>query len=530
MPPLFTTEKFAKKISLVDKEWEAVNRAWPKDDKKKLHKYLETRCVDYNVPKGGLRFSRRNLSVPNPLSQWHLSQCISESWPELSIYFSSAASASLPIYTPKGLRSIRTKLTYGEFRRSGILDSYGKIYEIKTDIAKYFASIYTHSIAWALHTKSIAKEKREDYNLLGNKLDRYIRRCQSGQTMGIPIGPDTSVIISEIIGCWIDSEFSKRISDYVGYRYVDDFILYFSNKQQAEKAIRVLQEIFTSLSLEMNDSKTYIKRSPHFIDNGWAYAVSNYVFSKEDRRQNADIVQFFDLAFKYAINFPVDNVMKYAVNVISNLSISASNWQLYESLLMKTVITEPTTIKEFSIIMFRNRGRVSIHKLKEVIYIMLEEHIYKGHSFEVGWALWLTYMFQIKISDKVANSLFLLQDATVLIQSLYLKEKGLISNYIDISPILYFFDRNALNNEFWLLVYEAILNKWVPSEYEKIVNDHPFFSILKKNDVSFINKSILPGKRSIEQFGEEEYIGMKENLYADNELDLLAQIEINSYF
>jgi hypothetical protein len=527
LPPFFSSTMFARNIYLINIEWEKINKIWKNTDKKKQFAYLETRCVDYNVPKGGLRFGRRNLGIPNPLSQWQLATCIVDSWPELNLYFSSATSASIPVYSSKGERSIKTKLTYGEFRRSGILDSYGKIYEVKTDIAKYYASIYTHSIPWALHTKLIAKEKREDYSLLGNRLDRFIRRCQSGQTMGIPIGPDTSIILSEIIGCWIDKELSKRMSDYIGYRYVDDFILYFSNKPQAEKALRILQEIFTSLSLEINDTKTFIKRSPHFIDNGWSYSISNYIFSKNDRRQNADLVQFFDLAFKYAVSFPSDSVMKYAITVASTLSINAANWQLYESLLMKTVITEPTTIKEFSSIMFRNRSRVSMHKLKEVIFILLEEHIYKGHSFEVGWALWLAQTFKVEISDKVANSLFLLQDATVLVQGLYLRDLGLIAQSVDISSILYFFDKNALQNEFWLLVYEAIFNNWVPAEFHKIVDEHPFFSLLKNNKVTFINIGLVDLRNKLKSITHNS---VGNNQYAEYDSDLLTQIEINSYF
>ena len=61
-------------------------------------------------------------------------------------------------------------------------------------------------------------------NLLGDKLDRLVRKGQDNQTIGIPIGPDTSRILSEIIAVGIEKKFidlSGLEEDRV-FRYVDD--------------------------------------------------------------------------------------------------------------------------------------------------------------------------------------------------------------------------------------------------------------------------------------------------------------------
>lgn len=47
--------------------------------------------------------------------------------------------------------------------------------------------------------------------MLGNALDRDLRCCNSGQTMGIPIGPDTSLVIAEIITCLMDEQFQTKL-------------------------------------------------------------------------------------------------------------------------------------------------------------------------------------------------------------------------------------------------------------------------------------------------------------------------------
>ncbi len=413
LPPSFITYYFSNKLDDIEKEWVLINE-------KVQRKFSGTRCTDFSIPKVGI--NRRKLSIPNPLSQLQLSKCISDNYTEINKVFSSKISASIPVHTPSGTRSLRTKLTYGDFRRSGALDSFAKVYEIKTDIARYYHTIYTHIIPWVLHTKPVAKARRRDETLLGNTLDRLIRQCQSGQTIGIPVGPDTSLIIAEIIGCWIDSEFSKKLTDFVGYRYVDDFNFFFSSVEQAEKAIRVLQELFTSLNLDMNEGKTSVTRSPHFFDNGWSYILANYRFSTDQRKQLYDIIRFFDISFKFSIEFPSDSVLKYSIKVLNSLSAEPGNWSFFESLLMKTAITEPATLQEFSYIMYKNRSRVDISKITDVVYTLLEEHIYKGHSFETCWALWLAKMFKIKIPAKISNSLLEFIDPCCLIMVLDLRE------------------------------------------------------------------------------------------------------------
>ncbi len=57
---------------------------------------------------------------------------------------------------------------------------------IQTDIIDCYAAIYTHSLAWALHTKPIAKENRSDKHLIGNIIDWSIQDMRQGQTNGIP--------------------------------------------------------------------------------------------------------------------------------------------------------------------------------------------------------------------------------------------------------------------------------------------------------------------------------------------------------
>ena len=68
-------------------------------------------------------------------------------------------------------------------------------YLIETDITNCYGALYTHSIAWALHTKEKAKQQRRE-NLIGNIIDKYIRAMRYGQTNGIPQGSVLMLTIS----------------------------------------------------------------------------------------------------------------------------------------------------------------------------------------------------------------------------------------------------------------------------------------------------------------------------------------------
>ena len=64
-----------------------------------------------------------------------------------------------------------------EVEQKSIILSLDYEYLLETDITDCYGSIYTHSIAWALHTKSEAKKKenRNNNNLIGSVIDNHIQ-------------------------------------------------------------------------------------------------------------------------------------------------------------------------------------------------------------------------------------------------------------------------------------------------------------------------------------------------------------------
>jgi len=136
---------------------------------------------------------------------------------------------------------------------------------IQTDINDCYPTIYTHSIAWALHTKEYAKAHRRDMSLIGNFIDSHIQDMRYGQTNGIPQGSVLMDFIAEMVLGYADTELKSKISneikptpDYRILRYRDDYRIFVTDRQHGEQILKCLTEVLIELGLKLNPTKTDI--------------------------------------------------------------------------------------------------------------------------------------------------------------------------------------------------------------------------------------------------------------------------------
>lgn len=143
-------------------------------------------------------------------------------------------------------RSIQLALEYEVVALADIVDCYGQI--------------YTHSIAWALHSKEMAKEKRRDDTLIGNIIDQGIQSMRHGQTNGIPQGSVLADFLAEIVLGYADVLLHEKLSfdDYQIIRYRDDYRIFVHSTSDAEKILNALTQILYELGLRLNTAKMVI--------------------------------------------------------------------------------------------------------------------------------------------------------------------------------------------------------------------------------------------------------------------------------
>ncbi|MDY0395590.1 RNA-directed DNA polymerase [Virgibacillus halophilus] len=225
---------------------------------------------------------RRIISVPHPLHYILLARLIEDNWDNLEAHFSKS---QFSLTTPHIFEdSIEPKYKMSEKINKRIHNLVLKRYILQADITRYYPSIYTHSIPWALHTKEVAKANTKDDRYFGNVIDRLTRNLQDGQTIGIPIGPVVSLIIQEIVGTIIDDEFKREYGDgLVGYRYTDDMEYYFSSSEEAERALNILNKTLKNYELDLNNTKTKIIKIPQILEPEWLYYFKRYEFRRNKK-------------------------------------------------------------------------------------------------------------------------------------------------------------------------------------------------------------------------------------------------------
>lgn len=499
LPPPFQTELFASKLKDIYKDWKKVTLSIEKKEKSERQafkdKFHESKWTVHSIPKVG--FSRRLLGIPNPYHQSILSKTIADKWTDIElIYNKSNISNSIPVIDTSGKRALKFKNSFGEFKKECIINSYDKLFEVKTDVSRYYGTLYTHVIPWAIHTKAIAKTKRRDLTLLGNILDKNLRESNSGQTFGIPIGPDTSLVIAEIIGCTLDKIIQDKFksSSIKGFRFVDDYYIYCENQSDSEKVFKFIQSLFTEYQLDINEEKTKISKSPYELVSFWAIELGSFTFRKYPKSQQIDIERFVSLAFRHAKAYPKDSVLNFAISVLKSQNFLDESWDLFQALILKIAITEPVTLSIVAQILVSNKSKVDRSKIKSLTEIIIKEHSPKGHNFEVAWALWICNEFHIKLKDKIAELVFNSNDIISILIALDIKNKGKINSSVSTKNIEIELTEDSLMDDKWLLTYEAITKGWVPIPKKNPVKLNEYFNILNKHKIQFYDetKSLIP--------------------------------------
>lgn len=130
---------------------------------------------------------------------------------------------------------------------------------LHTDVTDCYGSLYTHSIAWALHGVDEAKASKGNNKLLGNQIDRHIQAGRWGQTNGICQGSVLMDFIAEIVLGYIDEQVSDALgaaNDFRILRYRDDYRVFTKSDQRAEEILKTISDQLRSVGMKLGTNKT----------------------------------------------------------------------------------------------------------------------------------------------------------------------------------------------------------------------------------------------------------------------------------
>ncbi|WP_312433767.1 RNA-directed DNA polymerase [Achromobacter sp.] len=480
LPPNFTSETFATQLPSFQTQWD-------------LGRPVPTLFERFSVPRSS--YYRRTTAILNPISFYFLARDISKFWAEiLSHYAKSSISKSTPTISG-GLRAI-TIPKFSELYEEKIVAANGYRYALITDVSAFFPTIYTHVIPWALHTKAVAKvNKAKNDTFFGNILDGRSMAVQDGQTIGLPIGPDTSHILAEIVAVAIDEQIVQTLDGAPrGFRYVDDFFLFFNKREEAERALASVTRAVGDYQLQLSAAKTRIIETKELVEESWKYSVKRLSISPMRRQQRDDLHHYFESLFSLEKKFKDESLVKYGVKQISSTIIKKSNWDIFESYLLKCAFGFPNTLQVIAHIFstYLHHGYpVDKSAAARLCNNLIATSAASDHHGEVAWLLWLCKRLALDLEQKVVHEVDRMGSPACTLMLLDLQHAGIVTTRPPAESLAQYATAGALTSAEWLLAYEGGRRGWLGNKDATFIEEHEFFGPLRAAGVQFYDENKL---------------------------------------
>jgi len=363
----------------------------------------------------------------------------------------------------------------------------------EADISAFYHSIYTHAIAWAIHEKAVAKRNRAPA-LVGNLIDLLVRNAQDGQTIGIPVGPDTSRLIAEVVGTAIDRSIQESLEKFMrkkssnrnAMRFVDDYTFGCSSLQEAEAVVASVRGAVNSFELELNNSKTKIQTVRSVLNIGWREHLREYL-PKPPYSGDA-LNRYFYNVYVTARENETNNVVKFALQVARRALLGTDNWLIVEDYLISAYRQNSTLIDlmvELFVLREIDRKDVSRELLRDFLSSRIPLLVGMQRNGEVVWLLFLCVALRLSLASGVVDCLFALEDGAVAVLVADLFRLGLIVGACDYSVWNNSISQDGLNGSMWLYAYESTLKGLNGLGTTSHVTGHKYFKFFFEKRIEF---------------------------------------------
>lgn len=542
LPNVFTTADLGAAATGVILEWKSEEvfkketKTFKKKTGKSTKKVPKRDCYNYilptpeaeivSCPKRG--HERRNIHITHPIPQALLSLEIAMGWSSIAKWLGrsrySIETAQLSAAYPRAVRPInfeahRAKKSYIEASADWI---------VKTDITRFYPSIYTHSIPWAAYGKEKIKANLETYKgTLADRLDQLVRSCNRNQTVGIPIGPETSRILADTISARIDDDFSgelaklqaaagngkfKSKSASIGAdqvdRLQDDWFVGSPSLDQSENALASIARCYRAYSLDINGSKTSVERITASSPDKWLSELGGFLSHTNEPFSRARLREFLNLTLRLQLDHPREPVIIYSLSVLESRRSKIPDIAALESFLIKSASIAPSALSRICSVLVNlqvGTGRGSVDRVRNRFTQLAERAVINEHTYELIWLLYTLRGLKASINSRKLVELSESSPSSALILLLLdMQHKGLMLNKLPKAHWEFRIDKDRVLTDWtWLYAYEGIRHGWLADA--KKVMDEPFFATMKKRNLVFydprrnVEKTAVVVKRRVRQ-------------------------------
>ena len=465
-----------------------------------------TQYAPYSAPRQ--MEARRPLALPHPASQLALSRIIVENRAEI---VDAINRSKLTLYNTQpdaGHDRFFVGVDYKarDVRKAEILARYPVV--LMTDIANFFHTIYSHSLPWAVLGKQNVKDvleasgKKAEKKALeqhwSNQIDRAIQRGNSRETFGIPVGPDTSRMIAEILlsGIHTNQSLESILQDRDGYRLVDDFFIGFDDEAEARRCRDTLRRTLWDYNLHFNETKTGIKRSSAFFDDSWKYEIDSFEIPKRTIQKQRDAIQrLMEIALGHCAARDEPTPASFFCQRLTRIDILPANFAFVRDCMLRVARDFTVCLKSVVIFVTQFRTYLTRDEDKAVMTRWLRQifatHTHRGHDMEIANALAICGVLSLHVDREFVALGDTTVSPVVLAVLGLLSEDGLLAEpWDDWKPNDAGSATGIVNGRYWLPYYEAVRRRWTKDSalLEAFAADDLFMSLAGES-VTFLDMS-----------------------------------------
>jgi hypothetical protein len=323
-------------------------------------------------------------------------------------------------------------------------------------------------VEWAAHTKAKAKTnlklpKNKKSHHWGERLDFYVRNMQDGQTQGLPIGPDTSYIVAELVASAVDETLQSVLGRKVcGARLIDDYALFFETRSDAEAAHSALTKAAAEYQIALNNDKTYIEQISGPSRESWTYRLQWREEVSNWQQQRRALLRYTDAAALLFSQHGNGAISRYAIKVLSGQLIHQRNIDLAIACVLRLAQASPGSISAVArfISGYRNVGYTfALGPISIFVRSTLFRALDLGFDQEAAWCIWMAIELAIKIPKETSAKIVYSNSSVVVLLAKYAESKKLCRGVAQ-----GVFGKKLVPEDFhssnWLLAYEGAMHGW----------------------------------------------------------------------
>ena len=508
LPPVFTTQDFGQHVDGILRDWENAGLFRQSKVSKELaggkkrsgaytYRIDETEAERLSKPKRG--YERREIHITHPLPQALLAREIGAHWKSVQKWLSRQMYSVDEIRVGHDFERAIKGINFDLHKAKKAYLQAASDWVVTTDITRFYPSIYTHSIAWAAYGKEEVKRNRNLYEgSFADRLDALVRACNRNQTIGIPVGPETSRIIAETISARIDDSFFARFPDTDNNsvdRLQDDWMVGKCTLEGAEKVLSGISSLYREYGLDINGSKTSIDRIVSERKSAWISEMRAFLSHRSGRLAGTRLQEFLEITLMLQSQHPTEPVVSYALSVAEVVEIEATDIPAVESFLIKAAVVAPGSMDRICRVVLDIQHRTKCLSAKRIgarFIKLVKVALENGHHYE---AIWLLYTLRgLKRPVDIRNIQELIADvesAAIALILLDMKSKGLCIGRLPTQVWEGKISEDSVKSNWtWLLAYEAYRYGWM-TDHNKLMKK-PLFKAMSSRNVVFydINRNI----------------------------------------